>query len=150
MSTLNLSQFAGLNREGNAAPASTAGAGTSKRDLPPAQFWLNFGYIKTYTDEQSVEQQTFVSRHGIPLDHIEDFDLSRIRNANMATMRRDQNTFHHMVMEQAHSLQPGEAIMLCYDESTNLGTELRRVGAAAAPIEEDANAPKQFSFRPRG
>lgn len=145
--SLNLSQFAGLNRE--AAPASTASAGTTAQKRPEAQFWLNFGYVKTYADEQGVEQQTFVSRHGIPLDHIEDFDLSRIRNANMATMRRDQNAFHGMVMAEAHTLEPGQAIMLCYDETTNLGVELRRVGAAAAPIEEDANAPKQFSFRPR-
>ena len=147
--SLNLAQFAGVNRE--AAPVS-GGQDSARQQRPEAKYWLNFGYIKTFKDEQGNDDQTFVSRHGIPLDYIEDFDLEGPRapkNRNMATLRRDQNKFHHGVMAQAHSLKPGESMMLCYDEVTNTGVELRMVGEAAAPIEEDTNAPVQFSFRPR-
>lgn len=146
--SLDLARFSNINREPlNHAGAGTGQTGDARKPREEAQFWLNFGYIKNYRDENGDEAQTFVSRHGIPLDFISDFDLSRIRNANMATLRRDQNKFHGSVMDRARALAPGESVLICYDEQANLGVELRRAGEAAAPIEEDDNAAPAFSFR---
>lgn len=139
--SLNLADFARQNRE--PAPASSTTA--PKRE--EAKIWLNFGYIKSFTNEQGEADQVFVTiARGIPVDQIEPFDLGRIRNANMATLRRDQNKFLAAITAEADKLNPGESKIIAFDNDRNLGVELRRVGEAATPHEEDDNAPLPFTF----
>jgi hypothetical protein len=145
--SLNLTGFAGLAaaRKGEAAPANT-NAGTTGGKREEAKIWLNFGYPKIIKGEPDTE--TFVSlARGIPLDQIEKFDMSKQTRSSMATLRRDQNRFLDMLMAEADKLEPGTSVVLCFDEHTNLGIEMRRRGEGAAPIEEEADAPLPFSFR---
>lgn len=142
--SLNLASFATQNRE---AAAPVAGANGSRAPREDAKLWLNFGFIKHFTNEQGEADQTFVTiARGIPVDQIEDWDLSKIRNSNMATLRRDQNRFRAAIMGEAEKLAPGESKMICFDDSANLGVELRRVGEAAQPV-DDGNEPLGFTFR---
>lgn len=146
-SALNLSGFAGLGQSREAAPAA---AGTTARaPREEAKFWLNFGYPKKIAGVDGAEDTvTFVSlARGIPLDQIEDYDLSKVQRSTMATLRRDQNRFRAMLMAEGEKLEPGESKIISFDETTSLGVELRRRGEGAAPIEEDADAPLPFSFR---
>ena len=143
MSTLNLADFTRSNRE--PAQNTTQSGTTQKRE--DAKIWLNFGYIKSFKNEQGEADQVFVTiARGIPADQIEPFDLGKIRNANMATLRRDQNRFLAAIMAEADKLEPGQSKIIAFDNDRNLGVELRRVGDAAAPHEEDDNAPLPFSF----
>lgn len=146
MSTLNLADFARSNRE--PAPAATGATAAPKRE--EAKIWLNFGYIKNFKNEQGEDDQVFVTiARGIPVDQIEPFDLTGSRaprNANMATLRRDQNKFLAAILGEAEKLEPGQSKIVAFDNDRNLGVELRRVGNAAVPHEEDDNAPLPFSF----
>lgn len=143
---LNLSDFANANRQ----PAPAQGGRRRKADgteYEEAKIWINFGYIKRFKNEQDEDDQVFVTiARGIPVDQIEPFDLDRIRNSNMATLRRDQNRFLAAIMGEADKLEPGQSKIIAFDNDRNLGIELRRVGDAAPPHEEDASAPLPFSF----
>lgn len=141
--SLDLSQFARSNREATNTNDSTS----NRKSREEAKFWLNFGYIKAFKNEQGEDDQVFVTlARGIAVDQIDQFDLDRVRNSNMATLRRDQNRFLDAIMAEANKLEPGTSKFLCFDEKHNLGVELRRVGEAAKPHEEDTDAPLPFSF----
>ena len=143
--SLNLSGFANLSNR--SAAAESAPAGRQQRE--EAKIWLNFGYPKVIPGVDGAEDtETFVSlARGIPLDQIEKFDMTKQNRATMATLRRDQNNFLDALMAKAEELQPGEAKIICFDEVSGLGIEMRRRGEGAAPIEEAADAPLPFSFR---
>ena len=147
MSTgLNLAGFANLSqrsRNANAVDAPAAG----KRE--EAKIWLNFGYAKTIPGVDGAEPtQTFVSlARGIPLDQVEKFDLTKQTRSTMATLRRDQNNFLDALMARAAEIKPGESSIICFDEVSGLGIEMRVRGEGAAPIEEEEGAPAPFSFR---
>lgn len=148
MSGLNLANFAALSAR-NSAPAAAAGATATTKPREEAKIWLNFGYPKLIPGVDGGEDtETFVSlARGIPLDQVEKFDMTKQNRATMATLRRDQNRFLDMLMAEADKLQPGEAKIICFDETTSLGIEMRRRGEGAAPIEEADDAPLPFSFR---
>ena len=142
--SLNLADFARANREPAQGSAAFSNSGQKREE---AKIWLNFGYIKSFNNEQGEADQVFVTiARGIPVDQIEPFDLDRIRNANMATLRRDQNKFLAAITAEADKLEPGQSKIIAFDNDRNLGVELRRVGEAAAPHKEDENAPLPFSF----
>lgn len=139
--SLNLSGFAGLGQQQTQAPS------TERKQREDAKLWLNFGFVKHFKNEQGEDDQVFVTiARGIPVDQIEDFDLSKIRNSSMATLRRDQNRFRQAILAEGEKLAPSESKFLCFDDSANLGVELRRVGEAAAPA-DDGDEPLGFSFR---
>jgi len=141
--SLNLADFA----RSATAPITTAPQGTERKPREEAKFWLNFGYIKNFKNEQGEDDQTFVTlARGIPVDQVEAFDLGKIRNTNMATLRRDQNKFLAAIMTEAEALEPGQSKIISFDNERNLGVELRRVGNAAEPIAEEDDAPLPFSF----
>ena len=135
--TLNLAQFAGLNRE--AAPVSGAQAsGNGQRaDRPQAEYWLNFGYPKSYVDADGNEQVSWVSLGlGIPLDQVNEFDITDRKVAptpDMATLRQRQNKFRDGLLAKAKTLAPGEAVIVSFDKERNTGMELRRRAGASAP-----------------
>lgn len=142
--SLNLASFASANR---GPEVDNRRPETTRAPREDAKLWLNFGFIKHFTNEQGEADQTFVTiARGIPVDQIEDWDLSKIRNSNMATLRRDQNRFRAAIMGEAEKLAPGESKMICFDDGANLGVELRRVGEAAQPV-DDGNEPLGFTFR---
>jgi len=144
---LNLAGFARAGQKNTeTAPASNGATGNKREE---AKIWLNFGYPKMIPGTDGGEDtETFVSlARGIPLDQVEKFDMTKQNRSTMATLRRDQNRFLDMLMAEADKLQPGEAKIICLDETTNLGIEMRRRGEGAAPIEEAEDAPLPFAFR---
>lgn len=143
--SIHLSDFAGFAaRQQEEASANTQG----KKPREEAKLWLNIGYFKTYKDEDGHDQETFVTlKSGIPLDQVGTFDMAKVKKSGMATLRRDQNRFLEMLLARAESVPPGEGQIVVMDETTGIGIELRRVGEAAAPVDEEDDAPVGFSFR---
>lgn len=133
--SLNIANYAGINRE--AAPVSGNSTGANGEKRPAAEFWLNFGYPKAYTDSEGNEQVSFVSLGlGIPLDQVTEFDLNDRKTCptpDMATLRKRQNKFRDALLAKAQTLQPGEAVIISFDKDKNTGIELRRRMSASAP-----------------
>lgn len=137
--SLDLSQFAGLNRNGPAAQAQGNATGTGNRpNRKNAKFWINPGYPKTITNDAGEEETIWVSLGlGVPLDQIEEYDLDRVKTTGMATLRSRQNKLRAKLLARAEKLEPGQSVIISFDPATKLGMELRRVAEAATPIEDE-------------
>jgi hypothetical protein len=119
---------------------SAGNQSTQRRD---AQLWMNIGYQAEVPTDSGTEGETetvFVSLpYGIPLDTQEAFDLAKIRNAKMASLRDAQNGLLEQVMDVANALAPGEERILASDKN-GLCIQVRRVNAAAEAPAEGTNS----------
>lgn len=124
------------------AAASTSGNNNSHSDQVPAKYWMNTGYTSEVTNDEGQPESVFVSlRQGVPLDNIESFDLTKIRNPKMASLRAAQNDLHDQLMEVAEGLAPGEA------KTINIEVEIRRVNEAVeAPAAKDNTLIRKLSL----
>ena len=117
----------------------------SKDDRPKAQLWLNIGYVSDAIDPETGERRFVAMPTGIPLDTQERLD-TKMRNREFAAFQAARNDVLDQCIAVGEKLEPGQSKIIAFDNDRNLGVELRRVGNAATPHEEDDNAPLPFSF----
>ena len=110
-------------------------AGTSKKYLPKAQFWINIGYVVEVQGEDGVEQKFISLPMGIPLDTQERLPTNS-SNADFRALRSAQNDLLDQLKDVAATLQPGEEKIIGEGQ---LVIQLRRVKAEAAQIAAEAN-----------
>ena len=132
-----------------AVPAAlAANTAPSKKDLPKAQFWLNFGYVAEFQTDDGVTHQSFVSlAQGIPLDTLAALPTNS-QNGSYQALQLARNAFQENLMEFANTMKPGQEQILCLDAGNGLGVQLRRVNEEGGiKITPDQNPLiKKFDF----
>jgi len=134
-----------------AATAAAQGNGSlngSPKAKKEGEYFLNFGYPTETVSDDGEQITTFVSLATVTtVDTAQDFDLTRINSPFMRNLRDAQNGLKQDIMEEAASLEPGEAIILMSDERTGLQVELRRRKAAnSAPAAGENPMRRKVSF----
>lgn len=108
------------------APQAPANAATAKK--PPAEFWLNFGYVSAHQDEDGTYR--FVSLPlGIPVD-TQDMLPTNSRNQGFAQFQAARNDLLEQLLAVSKTLKPGEEKVICQDPESGLAVQLRRVNTS--------------------
>lgn len=126
---------------GGTAPVAGASTG-SKRDLPKANGWLNFGYTVVIAGAAEGEtEERFVSLPvGIPVDTMEPLAINS-RNQQYAQFQSARNDLLAQLKAALATMQPGEEKIVALDPQTGLSVQLRRVNDPAAVPAADASNP---------
>jgi hypothetical protein len=137
--------FATLGQQGNSTVAGAAAPSTSKRDLPQANIWLNFGYTVMLTSRdaegnEATEERFVAIPVGIPLDTMEPIQI-KTRSAEFAQFQAAQNDLLAQLKELGTQLQPGEARIVALDPNTGLSVQMRRINGPVEAPAADANNP---------
>lgn len=119
--------------------AQAAGQTTSKKDLPKAQIWMNIGFMTTFHNpETQQDEQRFISLpQGIPVDTMEKKE-ERGSSDLFRAMMSAQNNLLEQIKAKGDSLQPGEEVIIA-EGANGLCIQLRRVKAEQAAIDPATN-----------
>jgi hypothetical protein len=100
---------------------------TNKRDLPPAEYWLNVGITLTLpVGENGADEEVFISLGGVALDSIEPVSVRSNSTDRWATIAAAKNEVLAILKADTATLDKGQAAV-----HPMLQVEARRVGEAA-------------------
>lgn len=108
--------------------------GTDRKDLPKAQFWLNFGYFVN----EGTDDERFVSLPtGIPLDTMDKVN-AKSSNQDWAQFQAARNDLLDQFINLCADLNPGDShVIRC---EGGLSIQIRRISEEAAePAADESN-----------
>lgn len=136
--------YTGIRRTFGAATGftdqSNGSGNSSKRDMPEAQVWLNFGY------ETGNAEYPFVSLPaGIPIDTTNPIEI-RGRNDVFNAFTAARNDLLKQFQDQAAKMEPGEEIIISLGEGGFAAQLRRRSEKPTAPEAENNQFVRSFQF----